>query len=205
MGSIHQLVKFIPNLETLSAPLRPLLTKSTPKNPTKLYWEEKHTTAFIKIKPAIKTIVEQKHFDINCETRVKYDANKEGLGACLEQNQNNIWQPIVYANRFLNKNEQRYSINELELLAVVWSLENFKYFSFGAHFSLQTDHQALLSALKNRGSKIYQNRLTRWVDRLLPFHFKNEHLAGKDMGFADYLSRHPNSQPIGENIDKNLR
>ena len=24
------------------------------------------------------------------------------------------------------------------------------------------------------------------------------------MGFADYLSRHPNSQPIGENIDENL-
>ena len=126
MGSIHHLVKFIPNLETLSAPLRPLLAKSTPKIPKKLDWEEKHTTAFIKIKQAIRTKVEQKHFDINCETRVKYDASKKGLGACLEQNQNNIWQPIVYANRFLNKNEQRHIINELELLAVVWSLENFE-------------------------------------------------------------------------------
>ena len=102
------------------------------------------------------------------------------------------------------KNEQRYSINELELLAVVWSLEHCKYYLFGSHFTLLTNHQALLSALKNnRGNKTYQSRLTRWVDRLLTFHFKVEHLAGKDMGFADYLSLHPNSQPTGENIDEN--
>ena len=114
------------------------------------------------IKNAIQKIVEQKHFNINNETRVKCDASKEGLGACLEQKENNIWQPIAYASRFLNKNEQRYSINELELLAVVWSLEHFKYYLFGSHFTLQTDHQALLSALKNnRGNKTYQSRLTR--------------------------------------------
>ena len=36
MGSIHHLVKIIPNLATLSATLRPLLTKSTQKNPKKI-------------------------------------------------------------------------------------------------------------------------------------------------------------------------
>ena len=126
MGSIQHLVKFIPNLAALKALLRPLLTKPTNKTPKKLEWEEKHTSAFNKIKQAIKTIVEQKHFEINSQTRVKCDASKEGLGACLEQRQN-IWQPIPNASRF-NKNEQRYSINELELLAVVWSLEHFKYY-----------------------------------------------------------------------------
>ena len=92
--------------------------------------------------------MEQKHFNINNETRVKWDASKEGLGACLEQKENNNWHPIAYARRFLNKNEQRYSIKGLELLAVVWSLEHFKYYLIGSHFTLQTLHQALLSALK---------------------------------------------------------
>ena len=156
MGSIHHLDKIIPNLATLSAPLRPVLTKSTQKTPQKLEWEDKHTIAFNKIKQAIKTIVEQKHFDINCQTRVKCDASKEDLGACLEQKQNNTWQPTAYARKFLNKNEQRYSINELELLSVVWSLEHFKYYLFGTHFTLQTDNQALFSSLKNkRGNKTY--------------------------------------------------
>ena len=105
---------------------------------------------------------------------------------------------------FLNENEQRYSLNELELLAVVWSIENFKYYRLGSHFSVRTDHQALLSGLKNnRGNKTYKSRPTWWVDRLLPFRFKVEHLAGKDMVLADYLSRHPNSSPTGKNIDEN--
>ena len=65
------------------------------------------------------------------------------------------------------------------------------------------DHQALLSALKNRENKTYQSRLTRWVDRLLPFLFEVEHIAGKNMGFAGYLSRHPNSPPIDENMSEN--
>ena len=169
MGSIHHLIKFIANLATLSAPIRPLLSSSASKK--KLEWNDKHSAAFKNIKNAIQNIKEQKHFNINNETRVKCDASKEGLGACLEQKENNNWHPIAYASRFLNKNEQRYSINELELLAVVWSLEHFKYYLFGSHFTLQTHHQALLSALKNnRGNKLYQSRLTRWVDRLLPFH-----------------------------------
>ena len=130
MGSIHRLIKFIPNLATLSAPIRPLLSSSASKK--KLQWNDKHSAAFKNIKNAIQNIIEQKHFNINNETRVKCNASKEGLGVCLEQKENNNWHPIAYASRFLNKNEQRYSINELELLAVVWSLEHFKYYLFGS-------------------------------------------------------------------------
>ena len=65
--------------------------------------------------------------DTNRPTRVPYDASKEGLGACLEQKYDKGWHPIAYASRFLNTNEQKHSINELEPLSVVWSLEHFKY------------------------------------------------------------------------------
>ena len=137
---------------------------------------------------------------------MRWDASKKGLGACLEQFVNSTWHPIAYASRFLNNLEQRYSTNELELLAVVWALEHFKYYLYGSHFTLQTDHQALLSALKeNRGNKTYQSRLTRWVDRLLQFLFSVEHIPGKNIGFADYLSRNPPSDasPPSEK-DKNF-
>ena len=83
MRSIHHLIKFIPILATLSAPIRPLLSATTSKK--KLEWNEKHTVAFKKIKQAKHNIVEQKHFNIDNETRVKCGASKEGLGACLEQ------------------------------------------------------------------------------------------------------------------------
>ena len=72
-------------------------------------------------------------------------------------------------------------------------MEHFKHYFQGSEFTLQTDHQALLTALKeNKGNKTYQSSLTRWVDRLLPFNFNIEHIPGKQMGFADYFSRNPN-------------
>ena len=73
-----------------------------------------------------QNITENKHFDTEKQTRVRCDASKKGRGACLEQKNGNNCEPVAYAIRFLNKLEQRYSTNELELLAVVWSLEHFK-------------------------------------------------------------------------------
>ena len=63
-----------------------------------------------------------------------------------------------------------------------------------------TDHKAWATILKgNKGNKTYSSRLTRWVDRLLPFNFEIEHAPGRTMGLADYLSRYPSKQQ-GENI-----
>ena len=205
MGSIHHMIKFIPKLSELTAPLRPLLSTKNSIKDSKLKWTSEHDLAFNKIKNAITQIIENKHFDTTQPTRVRCDASKNGLGACLEQYLDNNWHPIAYASRFLNCNEQKYSTNQLELLAVEWSLEHFKYYLYVSKFELQTNHQAHLSALKdNRGNKTYQSRLTRWVDRLLPFHFTVQHIPGKHMGFADYFSRYPISpapQPLES--DKN--
>ena len=35
------------------------------------------------------------------------------------------------------------------------------------------------------------SRLTRWLDRLIPFDFQVDNKPGAKIGFADYLSRHP--------------
>ena len=116
----------------------------------------------------------------------------------LEQESNNGWETIAYASRFLNKAEEKYSINELELLGIVWSLEHFKHYLYGQYFTVQTDHRALLSILKDKSTKAHQSRLTRWCDRLIPFHFNIEHIPGSKMGLTDYISRNPHgaAKPI---------
>ena len=104
--------------------------------------------------------------------------------------------PIAYASRFLNTLEEKYSVDELELLGVVWAIEHFKYYLCGKHFTVITDHQALISALNaSERSKKIQSRLTRWIDRLIPFHFDIKHLAGSKMGLIDYMSRNPVGLP----------
>ena len=80
----------------------------------------------------------------------------------------------------------------MELLAIVWAVEHFKNYVYGLQFKVISDHKALMSVLKpNRGNKTFSSRLTRWVDRLLPFEFEVVHVAGRTLGMADYLSRHP--------------
>ena len=43
----------------------------------------------------------------------------------------------------------------------------------------------------NKSNKTFSSRLTRRVDRLLPFEFNVVHTPGRTLGMADYLSRHP--------------
>ena len=118
-------------------------------------------------------------------------ANKD-YRAVLQQCEENEWKPISYASRFLTELEAKYSINELELFAVFWSVEHFKNYVYGVPFGIVTDHKAVQSVLKsNKGNKTYSSRLTRWVDRLLPFDFSIVHTPGRTLGMADYLSRHP--------------
>ena len=66
----------------------------------------------------------------------------------------------------------------------------------GRKFLVVTDHEALVSLLNgnNKKNKTMFSRLTRWLDRLIPFNFEVEHMPGAKTGVADYLSRHPNSE-----------
>ena len=84
---------------------------------------------------------------------------------------------------------------------VVWSAEHFRNHVYGTNFQVISEHKALSNVLKgNRGTRTYSSRLTRWVDRLLAFHFEVIHAPARALGFADYLSRH--SSPIyGESMN----
>ena len=154
LGSVHHLTKFIPNLAQLSETLRPLLKKNPEAKNNKLDWRAEHISAFNNIKNGIHQIIGNKHIDNAKQTRNKSDASAKGLGASIEQKHNNEMHTIAFASRFQNNHESRYSTNELQLLAVVWSLKHFKHYLYGTEFTLQTDHRALLTALnENRGKK----------------------------------------------------
>ena len=147
MGSVHHLGKFIPNLSQLCYLHRPFLKKNT-----KFVWTDDHEKQFKLIKKKIAETTEIKHIDPDLETRIKRDASRKGLGCALEQRTPNGWHTVASASRFFNSVEDHYSINELELLGVVWSIEHFKYYIYGKPF---TDHRALLSIMReNRANKL---------------------------------------------------
>ena len=190
MGILNHLQRFLPNLQVHSDQLRPSLKAS---NKSKFVWGECQQTAFSNILQLTAKITKMYHYDQSRNSRVKCDASHSGLGAALEQEiENDVWVPIAFASRFLNDQEKKYSTNELELLAIVWSCEHFRNYLLGNHFVVLTDHKAIISALKtNRGNKTHQSQLTRWADRLLPFDFDIFHISGCKLGIVDYLSRFP--------------
>ena len=195
LGAVNQLNRFIPNLAQLCFKLRPLL-----KQDKQWSWNETHDKAFEEINKQVKRVAEVGHFKKSRKIRIICDASKAGLGAVLQQQEEIGWRPIHFASRFLTPLEEKYSINDLELLAAVWAVEHFRNYLYGTKFQVVSDHKALGTVLKsNKGNKTYSSRLTRWVDRLLPFDFEIFHAPGRSIGIADYLSRHPS--PIeGESV-----
>ena len=73
------------------------------------------------------------------------------LGIALWQKQTNgDLKPIALASQTLNDAEREYSIGELELLAVVWDLERFRFYLYGKQVQLFSDHQAFEPLLKKK-------------------------------------------------------
>ena len=65
------------------------------------------------------------------------------------------------------------------------------------------DDKALTSILEgNRANNTISSRLTRCVDRLLPFQLNVVHVPGRTMGIGDYLSRHPSENSDYEQKSK---
>ena len=83
-------------------------------------------------------------------------------------------------------------MGELELLAVVWGSEKFRFYLYGKKDFFYTDHQALEPLIKrNRCNRQYSARLTRWLDRLAHFDIAIQNIAGSNLKFTDFLSRNP--------------
>ena len=76
---------------------------------------------------------------------LQVDASDFGVGAipCQVDNEGQE-HPVVFASRKLQPREIKLSTTEKECLAIVWTVETFRYYLFGRKFILQTDHNPLV-------------------------------------------------------------
>ena len=100
-----------------------------------------------------------------------------------EENDRNSLYPIAYGSKILT------SVNiERELLGVVGALEKFHYFTFGRPVTALTDHKPLI-LISKKASVNAPPRLQRLLLRLNNYNANLLWIPGKDMVFADHLSR----------------
>ena len=185
LGSVQFCAKFIENFATISSPLWNLTA-----NDTEWKWGSEETRAFQQIKDRLIQAPVMAYHQQGAPTRLTTDASPVGVGAILEQQQEDgTYRPIYYASRKLSKVERRYSQFEREALAVRWACQKFYLYLYGIEFEIQTDHKPLVSVLGPK-SKPPSARIQRWLLYLQQFRYEIRHIPGR-LNSADALSRLP--------------
>ncbi|KAL5491405.1 hypothetical protein EMCRGX_G016687 [Ephydatia muelleri] len=171
--------KFIRNFADTAAPLHALTEKSKP-----WHWTELCDKAFVALKGKLASppILSFPQFDRTFV--VDADASQEGVGAVLSHLDDG--RVIAYASRVLTKAECQYCATRRELLALVWSVRQFRAYLWGRRFIVRTDHSALRWL---RSFKDPQGQVARWLEILAEFDFDVIHRPGLRHGNADALSR----------------
>ena len=126
---------------------------------------------------------------------LQVDVSDFGVGAILSQlDMEEQEHPIAFASRKLQPREMKLSTTEKECLAIVWTVEMFRYYLFGRKFKLQTDHNPLvwLNQIKNKNRK-----LLRWSLTLQEYDIELEHKIGEKHVNVDALIH---STSIGESF-----
>lgn len=182
IGLFTYVTRFVPNLATLSEPLRRLMVQQS-----QFRWTEDQQTAFDVIKKAIGRNETLGYFNPKDRTELLADASPVGLGAMLQQVDANGTKRIIgYASKSLTTTERKYYQTEREALAIVWAIEKFHLYLFGIKFFIYTDCKALEFMTKPRAKPCL--RIERWLLRIQAYDFEVIHFKGKD-NVADALSR----------------
>lgn len=175
--------KFIRNFASIARPLTDLTRKDK-----EWCWKSDQQDAFLKLKAALVERPVLGIYDPKYVTHLHTDASKYGFGGILLQKKddNDRMKPIAYFSRKTSIDEQKYHAYELETLA---SLQRFRVYLLGIHFTLVTDCAALRATFSKRD---LMPRVARWWIAMQDFDFNIQYKPGHTMLHVDALSR--NSQ-----------
>ena len=209
-GLVNQ-VSHYAKLTEMMAPFKPLLS---PK--TRFRWDEELEHAFQQSKLEIVKAIEEgvRIFEPGRTTSLSPDWSKTGIlyqKYCTCPSQittccDNGWHIVLAGSRFLHKAERNYWPVEGEALAVVWALEDTRFFTSGCtDLHIQTDHRPLVKLFGDRTLDEIQNRrLINLKERSMWWQFDIHHVPGKLIPASDATSRSPHDRDTSYEAEDNI-
>ena len=183
LGAVSYYRKFLKGHASKSAVLSPSTTKVAP---SVVEWTEGMLETFNDIKVSLVDLCILTIPSQNDTFRLHTDASGAGIGATLNVIREGGEFPVAYYSKQLQGAQKRYSATELEGLAIFKSVHYFAHFLFGRHFTVVTDHKALVAFLHSR---VLNKRLQGWMLELAQYDFDIIYRPGIDNADADALSR----------------
>ncbi len=130
------------------------MNKKTKKKPW--LWDPIHQQAFDDVKAAIAKETVLAYLDFVKPFEIYTDASSLQLGAGITQDN----RPIAFFSRKLSETQQKFSVTEIELLAIVETLKEFNGILWGQDIKDYTDHKNLTrDALGLTSDRVYRWRL----------------------------------------------
>jgi len=200
MGIFGYYRQFCKGYSTVASPLTSCIKEAykLPRRPgtSNIAWSSEQRGAFDKLKLMLTKDAMLAHPDWTQPFIIDTDACMHGLGAVLSQKVDGQEKVVAYASRALADNEKKYTIWELETLAVVWACDLYGWYLWNKPFKIRTDAMAVQWVLQ----KATTGRLMRWALNLQEREYEIEHRKGSAHGNADALSRCPMRSccPYGE-------
>ena len=170
-------------------PLERLL--SPQKNSKKcIPWSEESIDAFESARHILANVTSLAFSIKGGETTLTCDASDGAVGATLNQVVSGELTPIGFFSKSLNATQKNYPTFDRELLAIFLAIKHFRYFLEGRDFVIETDHSALVFALRSNHGE-YSGRRLRQLQFISEFTSNIRHIGGKQNVVADCLSRPP--------------
>ena len=176
VGMLNYYKNMIHRRSHLLTPLTDLTKKGV-----KFHWTPKHQQAFDALKQALAREVVLSYPDFTLPFDIFTDASKFQIGGVITQKQ----LPLAFYSRKLTDAQTRYTVTELELLAIVEILREFRTILLGHLLNIYTDHKNLTFA------SFTTDRVTRWRLIVEEYGPRIIYLPGKHNIIADALSRLP--------------
>ena len=178
LGMVQYLSKFLPQLSTVTEPLRQLVHKEADWQ-----WTAEHDSAVCVVKDLICKAPVLCYFDPALELTLLCDASESGLGYALLQQ----GQPVAFGARGMTQAERKYAQIEKEMLAIVCGCENL------INLSMDTKSQQRLTMHKPLVSishKLIHNApkcLQRMLLHMQRYDFNITYKKGSEIYLADQM------------------